>query len=341
MGNIKESQMSFADYENGKRKIKNDFLEKVTKIVNWLIIETILNKDYKQIQNAIGSLAYPPIKMFKILLLQRFYELSDPAMEENLYDRISFQQFTGFSVSEDIPDHSTICRFRNRLIETNTYEKVFYEFNRQIESLGLMVKTGTMVDATVIESSRRPRKKKEEVVIDRDEDDHPQIEETAVYSDDAEAKFLKKGDKLYYGYKAHVGVDGKEGFIRGGHVTSANKSDSGQLEEVIMECGVVEDERIGADKGYDGKANREVLKNHGLKDGIQRKKKKNKEETHWNKLRNRMIASVRYIVERTFGSLKRQYKLNRFRYVGIEKAQMEFLLVSMCYNIKKAVILTT
>lgn len=334
---MKPESMSFSDLECQNRGAKNKFLDKINELVDWAPIERILRKNYKQIKNAAGGLAYSPLKMFKILLLQRFYDLSDPAMEENLNDRMSFIRFTGFSMAQDIPDYSTICRFRNRLIENHSYEKVFYEFNRQIEKLGLIVKTGVIVDATVVQSSRRPKKTKEDVVVDREEENGSQTEEKIVYSDDAQARFIVKRNEVVYGYKFHVGVDSENGFIKGGHATAANKSDTGQFEEVIIECETRKGEPIYADKGYDSEANRNIAESHGLEDGIMRKKKRGRKESEENKARNNIISSVRYKVEQTFGTIKRLYGMKRLRYLGIEKAQMELLLVAICFNLKKAV----
>jgi len=127
-----------------------------------------------------------------------------------------------------LPDYSTICRFRNELLEKNAYEKLFEEINRQLESKRLLVKSGVIVDATVVSSSRHPRKKEENVVIDRKENNHEdevKTEKKVFYSRDHEAKWIKKQDKLIYGYKGHVGIDEKHGFVLGGHMTSANISD--------------------------------------------------------------------------------------------------------------------
>ena len=338
---IKQESASFGDLECQNRRIKNKMLDKINELVDWVPIEKILKEKYKQIKNATGSLAYSPLKMFKILLIQKIYDLSDPRMEEMLDDTMSFIRFTGFSIAKNVPDHSTICRFRNRLLENKTYEPVFYEFSRQIENLGFAIKPGVIIDATLVQSSRRPRKTTENVVVDREEENAPQTEEKIVYSDDAEARFIKKRGMLLFGYKLHIGVDSEHGFITGGHATSANKSDTGQFEEVIIECGVKKGGRVYADKGYDSKANREITKNYELEDGIMRKKKRNKKESEENKLRNKEISLVRYKVERTIGGIKTHHGLVRFRYIGIEKAQMEFFLVAMCFNLKKAVGLTS
>ena len=110
------------------------FLDKIDQFIDFKEMEKLLKKKYKKIASADGRPAYPPLPMFKSLLLQRLYGLSDPGLEEALNDRISFIRFSGFSLVSSLPDHSTICRFRNALLELNLYKKLFKEINRQLES---------------------------------------------------------------------------------------------------------------------------------------------------------------------------------------------------------------
>jgi len=326
-----------ADVEVENRGIKKTFLDEVEKVIEWRSIEKILNRHYKKAKNITGNSAYPPLPMFKILLLQRWYNLSDPAMEEALYDRISFLRFTGFSLSSELPDHSTICRFRNYLLEKNIYERLFYEINRQLEKKAWIVKSGVIVDATIVESSRRPRKKVEKVIQKGEGYEEGKTEERVSYSEDVDAKWVEKRNHLYYGYKLHMGVDDKNGFILGGHISTANISDTNQMEGVVDESEVKRGNVVYGDKGYDSEKNRRIIKAKGLKQRIMKKAKRNKPLSRWQKTWNKLIAKVRYIVERGFGTLKRQYGMNRFRYLGKDKGQMEFFLNAMCFNIKKAV----
>src|SRR5438128_11077106 len=144
-----------------------------------------------------GRPAYPPLQMFKILLLQSLYGLSDAETEEALADRLSFRRFTGLTLTDAVPDHSTICRFRNLLIERSLLEKLFAELDRQLDRAGLILRRGTMLDATVIESSAaRPRDGQE--------------------PGDPDARFTRRQGRSgsSYGYKAHVGVDEGSGLIR-------------------------------------------------------------------------------------------------------------------------------
>jgi transposase, IS5 family len=327
----------FADYIIESRGYNNTFLEKIDILIDWKNIEKLINKKYKKTASADGRPAYPGLSMFKLLLLQRWYGLSDPGLEEAVKDRISFIRFSGFSLSSPLPDHSTICRFRNNLLELNLYEKLFEEINKQIESKGILVKesNGAILDATIIESSRRPRKVVEIMPEDRKEEE-TEISPIITYSDDADAAWIRKVNKAYYGYKAHISVDAKEGYILGGHVTPANISDTTELEQLIEELNLSEGSSVFADKGYASGKNRTTLINKKLKDGIMEKALKNKPLTPIQTALNKLISSIRYKVERTIGTLKRRYHFSRMRYIGLKKGNMEFLLNATAFNLKKA-----
>lgn len=342
---VKTKRDGWADYEITCRKQKKlTFLDQVLMLIDWTKIERIIRKKYKKFFNAVGSPAYPSLVMFKILLLQTWYDLSDPMAEEYLLNWIPASRFVGLSLASDVPDHSTICRFRNELLELGLYDKLFNEINRQLEEKQILVRKGAIVDATVIESARRPRKvvETESIPEDRkDEDDNqnnggnaPEIH----YSDDTDAKWLKKGKNATYGYKAHICVDSEDGFILGGHVTSANVSDMNQLEKVIDESNIPEGSDLLTDKGYASANNREMVTEKKLNDKIMRKAVKGKALTEEDIKWNREISKVRYKVEQVIGILKKHLGFIRMRYLGTVKGEMEFYLKATALNLKKAVL---
>ncbi len=329
---------TFADYFVGIRKqTRKSFLDEVNHLIDWKPIEKILRKKYRKTASADGRPAYPPLPMFKLLLLQRWHGLSDPGLEDALYDRISFIRFSGFSLGSSLPDHSTICRFRNALMELGISEKLFEEINRQIESHGLLVKEGAIVDATIVESARRPRKVIEIMAEDRNEEEPDNTPPPRItYSDDYDATWVKKGKKPYYGYKAHVVVDTHEGFILGGHITPAHVADTTELEKLLTNLCLPDASPVCADKGYASQKNRMLLTTHGYEDGIMYKAARGKPLTILQRIMNRIISSVRYRVEQGMGTLKKHYGFTRMRYLGISKGNMEFLLNAMAFNLKKA-----
>ena len=329
---------TFADYFVEIRKqTRKNFLDDVNHLIDWKPIEKVLRKKYRKVASADGRPAYPPVPMFKLLLLQRWYELSDPGLEEALYDRISFIRFSGFSLGSTLPDHSTICRFRNTLMELGIYEKLFAEINHQIESYGLFVKEGAIVDATIVESSRRPRKVIEVMAEDRKEGEPDVPSHQITYSNDHDATWVRKGKKPYYGYKAHMAVDTIEGFILGGHVTPAHVADTTEFAKLIEGLSLPDASPICADKGYASKKNRDLLSSYGYEDGIMHKAAKGKPLTSFQRFINRIISTFRYRVEQDMGTLKKHYGFTRMRYRGLSKGNMEFLLNAMAFNLKKAV----
>lgn len=329
---FEKSGIGFVDLAIEARKKAKTFLDDVDKFVNWTPIEKILNKKLKK-KDVTGNPSYPTLKMFKVLLLQRWYNLSDIGIEEALADRISFCRFANFSFDYDTPDSSTICRFRNSLIGHKLDAKLFNILNKQLESNRLIIKQGIIVDASIIQSSRRPRKS---IDIAKISEENSNSNSQIVYSDDTDAKWTVKAKKPYYGYKVHMGTDFVYGFITGGHVTSANRSDTKEIISVIKESFPEKKALILADKGYASATNREKITKLGYNSGIMFKAHKNKPLCKLKRKINSSISSVRYIVERTFGTLKRSYGFYRTRYLGIAKTQCQFLLSAIAFNLKKA-----
>ena len=342
MGARIESQKGFVDHFIDLSVDPQSFLSKIDQLVDWRPFEKYLSKELKRGPAAAGQPPYPDLVMFKALLLQFLYGLSDEALSHAMRDRISFIHFIGLPFDSSKPDSSTIGRFRQRLEEKNRYRHLLDLFNRQIEQNGLLVKRGAAVDATLIASSRRPRKviEVEAAPEDRHEDEAP-AEAQVSYSDDADAKWTNKGGQLIYGYKVHGGVDLEHGFILGGHVTGANASDSTELSQVVEECALPDGAEVQGDKGYAGEPNRLALTLGGYSDSLMRKANRNRPLTDAEKMRNAAISKTRWIVERAFGLLKKVQGFARSRYRGLVKVEMEFHLHALAHNLKKAINLSS
>lgn len=324
---------SFFSFSALDRIGSSNTLIKLNKLLDWSKIESkIIGIHKNDKESTAGQKPYDHIKMFKAILLGQWHSLSDPALEESLRVRLDFMMFTGFELSEDIPDETTICRFRNKLIEKNLDKKLFEEINSQLENLGLKVKNanGAVIDATIIESSARPNR---QIEIQQDRNEKESYQTQITESKDAEAKWLKKGSKSFYGYKGFVAVDVDTGYIDKIHITSANVAEVNQLSNVIQDY---ENKRIYTDKGYTSKDNRSLLKTKKLKDGIMCKASKGQELSKWGKLKNKLISKKRYIVEQCFGTLKRKFNFTRARYIGKMKVAAEFHLKAICFNLLKA-----
>jgi len=341
----KLGHFGLADFYAERRHRKHpSFLDAVEQLLDWSRIERKLKKKLRRSEeNCAGVKAYPALCMFKILLLQSWYDLSDLDMEMALYDRYSFSRFVGLSLEEEIPDHTTICRFRNLLAEKKLLQKLLNEVNGQLASQGKLVKSGCVVDATIISSAARPRKQVdvEMVAVDREEDVGSECEVTVSYSSDTEAAWTRKGSRYYYGYKGHMAVDTNQGFILTGHVTPANNSDTKQMKRLVRTARLPKKSRVYADKGFCSQSNRDELRKRKLKNGIMDKATRGHKLSARQKQRNRLISTVRGIVERGFGTLKRCYGQHRAKYLGVIKVEAAFLLAALAFNLKKAVSLPT
>jgi IS5 family transposase len=339
MSNRFEQPKGFLDLAVEQGKKVRTFLDDVERLVDWRPVDKLLKKGLKRNKDAVGNPAYPPLAMFKILLMQRWWNLSDQGMDDALVDRISFRRFAGLSFVYDTPDSTTICRFRNHLVSLGLEQKLFELIGRQLEEHQLVVKEGIIVDATIVESARRPRKVAVLEESDGGEKDDPQYEVNTTYSDDIEAKWTIKAGRPYYGYKIHMATDAEHGFILGGHATPANRADNLELMEVVAESEVVEGSMVFADKGYSSVDNRCSLQEAQLTDGIMYKAARGRKLSEAEAIMNRAISRLRGKVERAFGTLKRDYRFQRARYLGCAKVQLEFLLNAMAFNLKKAALM--
>ena len=291
---------------------KPGVLDRINEELDWRRFGKTLRKVFKDSKD--GRPSYPPVMLFKVLLLQQWYGLSDPMAEEAIGDRFSFRRFLGLGLHEAVPDETTICQFRGRVAEKGLGDKLLRELNRQLDRKGLLVKHGTLVDASLIEAQTRPPRK---------DDPHP--------PKDADADWTVKNNQPTYGFKLHVGVDDGSGIIRKAEMTPASTHDSRVFEELLSG-----DERaVYADKAYDDTARRERLQKRGINDGILKKGRRNRPLTEWERTWNRYLSAIRSPVERVFGTLKRSYGFGRARYVGLSRNRNHAYLLAMAFNMRK------
>lgn len=339
--------MSFTQVYVEQRKLKRVFFAQINKIINWNRIDKIIRRHYNKGQSVAGSPAYPGLLLFKMNLLQTWYGLSDYEVEYQVNDSLSFMEFTGLTLEDSVPDHSVISRFRTELTKKGVYENLFREINKQLEQHNIIVKRGAIVDASITDTPRKPKGKTTyEITTDREETrNEEEIKKEEVSHKilkrdkpgvDSEARWLKKGKKLHYGYKKHHICEDTEGLILGVKTTPANVNEVTNLEEVIDTTELPKNIPFSGDKGYTSKKNRELLKAQRLKDRIQKKAVRGKPLTQWEKKFNTLISKIRYKVERTFGSIKRWFGGGKARYIGIEKTHTQHLLEAMSYNLYRS-----
>jgi len=293
-------------------------LDAVHELINWSRLEKQLSGIHSKKQ---GEKAWPPLLMFKALLLQSWYKLSDPALEKQLARDLLFRRFTGLDISESVPDHSTFWRFRQTLEKLSLMDGLLSEINRQLSDQGLYIKPGevSIVDASVIEAKNcRPNKSK-----------------AGKSTQDPEANWnVKTGSdgkrKSTYGYKAHMNVD-EDGFIKSTDYTAGNVHDSNCFTGLLSG----NETAAYADSAYQSKAHNQWLKDQHIQNRIIKRAYRNKPLDKKAKQFNRIHSGVRCTVERVFGVLKQHYGMAKARYLGIDRNRTRFELMCVAHNLKR------
>lgn len=308
-------QLDFADSFLGNNQKLNQRLDKLDRLVDWKPFEERLNRIYS---SPSGRPSHPVLLLFRGLLLQTWYNLSDYALEEALDDRLSFRRFVGLSVSQKAPDHSVFSRFRDQLIQHGIHGQLFNELARQLESRGLILKKGTLVDATVIEAAPKKPSQNEDGSAGKS-------------PIDPEADWTKKSGKYLFGYKAHVGVDQESELIRRIVMTPAHVHDGEMFGQVIGGDEIW----AFADKAYDSVKNHKILEEKNVENGILMKGTRRRRLSGVEKMCNRILTKMRCPVERVFGTLKHSYRYSRARYLGLRKNSLQLIMMSMAYNLRR------
>jgi IS5 family transposase len=345
----KEQAIGFADLAVERRKIKHQFFTEINTLIDWRPITTLINRYYTKGSNAVGNPAYPGLLLFKMSLLQTWYNLSDYEVEEQVNDRISFSRFVGLSIDAKAPDHSVLSRFRSIMTQQKAYDKLLKALNKQLEKQQILIRSGqAMIDASVTQSPRLPKGKPEyEIVEDRAEEPITESEPTKEQEPavrlvkkiqpgvDTQARWLRKGKKLHYGYKKHVVTD-REGLVLGVHTTAANVQEIANLEEVLACCDLPQRTALYGDKGYQSQNNKDILSSKKLKSRLMYKAKKKQSLSNRELNFNKAVSKLRYKIERTFGGMKRWFGGGVCRYVGLAKTHTQHLLEAIAYNLYRS-----
>lgn len=313
---VMTGQLCFADVLVDPRLGSNAKLERIDALIDW---EQVGRCCAGLRPERTGRPPYPPLAMLKALLLQALYTLSDPGLEEALLDRLSFRRFCGFGLDAATPDETTICRFRQAAAARGTVEACFAEVARQLEALGLMLKAGTLMDASLVAATHNPPPKSAGAGAP-----HPR---------EPGAAWTTKAGHSTFGYKLHVGVDEGSGLIRKMAFTPAKTTDTEVAEALISG-----DERaVYADRIYESGARRARLKAAGIKDRIMHRRHRHIAELpHWQRRRNDLIARRRAPVEGVFSAMKRLYGKARARCRSLAANAADFFAFATVFNLRRA-----
>jgi IS5 family transposase len=308
---------------------KNEVLDRIGGLLDWDALRRVMEKAYTPGKGAEG---YDPVIIFKLLILQRLYQLSDGDAVWMAADSLTFRKFLGLGAAALVPDDTTLVVFRRRMREAGLLDELFAEVQVQLEARGVGVREGAIkiVDATIIEAAVRPPRKPRAESAEGKQDGAPTPEAKPPLDPDAD--FTVKNGHPHYGYKLHLAQDRETGLITDHVVTAASVHDSQVFDDLIDGT----EGEVMADKAYDSKARRRALRNAGTTCSIMKKAQRGKPLSKWWKGRNRSIARVRGFIEGSNGRFKRFLGCGRAIYIGLERTFLQMTFGVMAFNLTRA-----
>ena len=287
------SEGGFEKYR--KRTRKEKFLEEMERIVPWGKLVEVIEPYYPKPEGA-GRRPIGLERMLRIHFVQHWFNLSDPGVEEALYDSRALRRFVGIDLGrEPAPDETTVCKFRHLLEEQGLGKKLFEQVNEYLREQGMAVNRGTIVDATIIHAPSSTKNRQKE----RD----PEMHQT------------RKGNQWYFGMKAHIGVDSRSKLIHSVEATAANVHDSQVLEKLLHG----KETRVWGDSAYSGQKETMAKAAPEARDWTQGKGHRYRKLTEQDRASNRYKSRVRARVEHQFGILKLRFGFTKVRYRGLAK----------------------
>lgn len=325
-------QLGLFDWENRYARIDKggDPLVKLNEVIEWKSFRPVLMKvREKERKSNAGARPYDVVLMFKSLVIQSLYNLSDDEVEYQILDRLTFMRFLGLGPGDRVPDAKTIWLFREQLQEAGLVEELFKRFERYLEESGFAARKGQIVDASIVAVPKQRNSREENTLI-------KQGEEPAGWSaskrrqKDTDARWLKKNGKNYYGYKNHVTVDVKHKLIRGYSVTDASVHDRQVFEGLLQEDNSSRD--VYADSAYRSEESLEMLRERGFREHVQRKGCRNRKLTEGEKQGNHTRSKIRSRIEHVFGVQAMMAGDLIVRAIGMARAWVKIGLRNLAYN---------
>lgn len=311
----------------------HDPLVLVNKLIKWELFREELTAVFKK--EAKGPGGRPPfdyVMMFKILILQRFYNISDDQLEFQITDRFTFMRFLGLTISDKVPDSKTIWYFREIITLSGVIEKLFDKFNNELNNKGLIINEGRIIDASFVEVPRQRNTKEENAQIKQGETPQSWIEKpNKLEQKDLDAQWTKKNKETFYGYKDHIKIDSKSKIILKYEVTDASVHDSQVVDNLTDESD--KGQPLYADSAYSGEPIKEVLEEKEIEDQIMEKGYRNKPLTEEQKNQNHTKSKIRVRVEHVFGFIENSMNGSFIRTIGMYRAKAVIGLMNLTYNI--------
>lgn len=317
-----------------------DPLQKLNEFIDWKIFESPINEAFKNEDKDLSKGGRPPFNrliLFKSLVIQSLYNLSDDQLEYQIIDRASFKRFLELKKSDKVPDSKTFWLFREQLIEKNIIMGLFKTFNETLDAAGVFANEGKMVDASFVKVPRQRNTREENKHI-KETGTAPQewkVKPHKLAQKDVDARWTKKNNTTFYGYKNHVKADTMTKLIEEYIVTDASVHDSQAMEQLLTEKD--EGQPLYADSAYTGEDQEKVYKKKKVINKINEKGYRNNPLTEEQKANNKEKSGTRARVEHLFGFVENSMNGSFIRTIGIARAKAKIGMMNLTYNICRCV----
>jgi IS5 family transposase len=318
-----------------------DPLEKLNQGIDFEVFRSFLELKLSPLAKAKGGRPpYDYVVMFKILILQRYYNLSDDQTEYQINDRMSFLRFLNFTISDDIPDSKTIWNFREKLTNLELVEPIFNIFLAELEKLNLVVNEGKIVDASFIEMPKQRNSKETNEVIKSGKIPQKFLDQpNKLAQKDTDARWTKKNNQNYYGYKNHIKTDSKSKIVIKYVVTDASVHDSQVIDNLLDEKDAKQD--FYADSAYAGEKQEEIINKKSMNNKVCERAYRNTPLNDEQKASNTEKSRVRSTVEHVFGFMEGSMNGMGLQCVGIKRVKSIVGLMNLTYNMFRKIQLKT
>ena len=315
-------------------KLKDPLLE-LSKLIDFEMFRKEIEKGLeKERKDNSGRKPFDKVMLFKGLILKRLYDLSDEALEFQITDRSSFKRFLGLNENSPSPDKNTFWLYSEELTRNGIIDRLFVRFDTFLNQKGYAAKEGSMVDATFVEVPKQRNTREENKEIKEGKTPESFTENVhKLARKDIDARWTKKGNETYYGYKNHINADVKHKLMRKYEVTSAEVHDSQPLENLLDDRN--DTDKLWADSAYRSEIILALLLSKLIEENINERAYRNNPLTEDQKAENRVKSKIRARVEHIFGFMENSLKAGMIRTIGIIRAKSQIAMTNLTYNIKR------
>jgi len=330
-------QIGFFDVDTRHNQLNklNDPLLVLKKLIDFEMFRKEIEKSFeKERKDSSGRKPFDKVMLFKGLILKRLYSLSNEELEFQITDRSSFRRFLGINENAFSPDENTFWHFSNELAKNGVIDKLFIKFDEFLNQRGYSAKGGSMIDATFVEVPKQRNTKEENKKIKEGKIPQSFTENLHKFAQkDTDARWTKKGNETYYGYKNHINADVKHKFVRKYKTTSAEVHDSQPIENLLDNKN--DTAKLWADSAYRSATIFALLLSKLIEAKINERAYKNKPLMDEQKANNRILSKTRARVEHVFGFMANSLKADMIRTIGIVRAKSEIAMINLTYNLSR------